>query len=551
MNINGGLLDKGINTGTNETLTGVAVTMTGGTWAGTGGFFDIFTNANYSQSDSITVLPSNSTALISAKLNLRSLSPVFTVASGTTPSGIDLLVSGSLTGGFGFTKDGLGVMQLTNSNNTFTGPVTILNGTLQLGNGTLGFDAALSTTGSVTNNGNLVYDIAGTQTATYPISGTGSLFKTGTGTVVLTASNGYTGSTTVNAGKLYANGPLPASVVTVNAGLFGGRGSSPGVSVATGGSIEGGFNGTGTLTLGLLGYAGSGTFTTNGYANYPSFLGKASLNVTGSNGLSVGGSPLVIIFGGQPAGVTGIYHLIQYSGAIGGGGFAAFTLGSTGTNTPRGQVSGVSLVNDPGFVDLSVSVTPVIWTGSLSTAWNANDTLAAPFNWSYTGSGTNFRVGDNVQFDNSTASGGTVTISNGSVLPTAVAFNNDTGHPYTLTGLNGIGGTGALVKNGAGSLTIATSNGYAGGTSLFAGTVNANAASALSTGALTITGGTLNSKFCRVRRLRDPKRRPARPEQQHCGRFRCPYYCRRRAGYHDDRRRLGQQCSELERRLHF
>ena len=54
---------------------------------------------------------------------------------------------------------------------------------------------------------------------------------TGTGTVVLSASNGYTGSTTVNAGKLYANGALN-SVVTVNAGTFGGRGSSPGASVA-------------------------------------------------------------------------------------------------------------------------------------------------------------------------------------------------------------------------------------------------------------------------------------------------------------------------------
>ena len=60
-------------------------------------------------------------------------------------------------------------------------------------------------------------------------------------------------------------------MVTVNAGTFGGRGTSPGASVAIGGGIEGGYNGVGTLTLGLLGYAGSGTFTTNGYASYPAF----------------------------------------------------------------------------------------------------------------------------------------------------------------------------------------------------------------------------------------------------------------------------------------
>ncbi len=482
LNINGGLLDKAINTGVNETFTGVAVTMTGGTWAGTGGYYDIFTNGNYTQSDSVTTLASTSTALISAQLNFRSLSPLFTVASGTTPSGIDLLVSGQLTGGNGFSKDGLGVMQLTASNNTYTGPTTILNGTLQLGNGSLGYDAGLgATTSGVTNNANLVYDIAGTQTATYPITGTGSLFMTGTGTVVLTANNGYTGSTTVNAGKLYANGSL-ASVVTVNAGLFGGRGTSPGASVAVGGGIEGGYNGAGALTLGLLGYTGSGTFTSNGYASFPASAGAAPLNVTGSNGLTIGASPVVINLGGPPAGISGIYHLIHYSGAIGGG-FGDFTLGTTGANTPRGQVNSISLVNDPGYVNLSVSVTPVIWTGSLSTAWNANDTLPAPGNWSYSGGTTNFQVGDDVQFDNSTASGGTVVISNGPVLPTAVSFNNDAAHPYTLTGLNGIGGTGALVKNGAGSLTITNSNGYTGGTNLLGGAINADAASALATGA--------------------------------------------------------------------
>jgi autotransporter-associated beta strand protein len=490
LNINGGLLDKAPGTGVNETLTGVAVTMTGGTWAGTGGYFDIFTNANYSQSDSVTVNASSSTALISTQLNLRSLSLLLTVGSGTTPSGIDLLVSGQLTGGNGIIKDGLGVMELTYSSNTYTGATSILNGTLKLGDGTLPHDSALNGTNGVTDNGATIFAIAGTQTAAYAINGVGSLSMTGTGTVVLSNSCGYTGSTTVNAGKLYANGPL-ASLVTVNGGLFGGRGSSPGITVATGGSIEGGYNGAGALTAGSLAYSGSGTFVTNDYANFPGTFSAAALSVTAANGLSVGGSPIVINLGGPPVSAAGLYHLIRYSGSIGGSGFGAFTLGTTANNA-RGQLS-FALANDPGYVDLSVSVNPVIWTGSLSTAWNANDTLPPPKNWSYNGSATNFQPGDLVQFDNNTASGGTVDISNGNVLPGGASVNNDAGHPYTLTGLNGIGGTGQLVKNGLGSLTIVNSNGYTGGTTLNSGLLVLNNNNAVGSGLLTITGGTLDS----------------------------------------------------------
>ena len=54
------------------------------------------------------------------------------------------------------------------------------------------------------------------------------------------------------------------------------------VSVASGGGIEGGENGVGTLTLTSLAYSGSGTFLTNGYANYPASGGVAPLNVSGS-----------------------------------------------------------------------------------------------------------------------------------------------------------------------------------------------------------------------------------------------------------------------------
>ena len=70
----------------------------------------------------------------------------------------------------------------------------------------------------------------------------------------------------------------------------------PSASVAVGGGIEGGYKGTGTLTLGSLAYAGSGSFTTNGYTNYPASGGSAPLSVTGNNAVNAGGSPIAVNF---------------------------------------------------------------------------------------------------------------------------------------------------------------------------------------------------------------------------------------------------------------
>ncbi len=131
-----------------------------------------------------------------------------------------------------------------------------------------------------------------------------------------------------------------------------------------------------------------------------------------------------------------------------------------------------ALVNNPGYIDVVTTITPVIWTGSLSTAWNATDTLPAPMNWTFSGSATHFLPTDIVQFDNSTASGGSVNIGNGNVLPAGVLVNNDGSHPYTFTGINGIGGGASLTKSGTGSLTIAMANSYSGGTTVNGGTLN-------------------------------------------------------------------------------
>ena len=71
-----------------------------------------------------------------------------------------------------------------------------------------------------------------------------------------------------------------------------------------------------------------------------------------------------------------------------------------------------------------------------------------------------------------------------------LTFTVDSGSA-TQSGL--LSGTGAIVKDGAGTLTLTTSNTYTGGTTLDAGTLGLGADDALGTGTLTIYGGTLRA----------------------------------------------------------
>ena len=152
---------------------------------------------------------------ISGNLNLGGVTNTFNVADGAAAE--DLVVSAAVSNG-GIIKTNTGVLVLSGAN-TYSGGTTIGQGTLQIGNG--GTSGSLA--GAIINNGSLIFNRSDNLTNSGAISGNGNLIKLGAGTLSLSASNSYTGGTTVSNGVLSAgtnNAIGTNSAVTVSGGTL-------------------------------------------------------------------------------------------------------------------------------------------------------------------------------------------------------------------------------------------------------------------------------------------------------------------------------------------
>ncbi|MEK0447510.1 MAG: hypothetical protein RLZZ399_2831, partial [Verrucomicrobiota bacterium] len=319
-----------------------------------------------------------------------------------------------------------------------------------------------------------------------PGGGALSLVKSGSGRLVLGGVGTYSGPTVVQSGALTFSGSYSGSGAwSVGSGaVLGGSGSiASTVTVQSGGSLAPG--GGVTLSLGGLAIQGGGTL------NFALGTPQASdrVLVLGSNQLILGGGTLnVAVLGGGRA-VAGTYTLIDYAGvALNGSQFSQISLASAvlGTNALS-----ISLVNNTAntSIDLWVAAESRVWSGAGGNGgvWNLN----SGSNWV---GNTSFFNGDRVLFDDSATGSSTVLLNNadGALAPSEIVVNN-TARNYVFTGSGAIAGAGTLTKQGAGNLTLATSNTFSGGVQLQAGRLILANAQALGTGALTITGGSLDS----------------------------------------------------------
>jgi fibronectin-binding autotransporter adhesin len=431
-----------------------------------------------------------------------------------------MTLAGTISGAGDVVQSGTGTTVLT-ATETYTGGTTISAGTLQLGNG----GANGSIVGNVVDNGTLAVDRSDVYTFAGLISGNGGVTERGSGTTVLTAANSYKGSSTVESGTLLIDGDQSAATgatVAQIGGTLGGKGTIGGdVAIADGGTLSPGDTGAaGTLTInGSLALSGGSAMNYQfGQANV---VGGTLNDLTVVHGnLTLDGTLNVSATPGGSFG-PGLYRIVSYDGSLNDQGL---TLGSTPAGSFQVQTSVANQVNLLNSNGLSLN----FWDGPNGHANNTVDggtgvwqNAAGNDNWTEQTGQFNAPYADG-QFGIFMGTAGTVTVDDSlgavtsSGMQFAVSGYNVTGDAITLNGgpsIIRVGdgtaaganmtaiisasliGTGGLEKDDLGTLVLAGTNTYTGGTAINDGTLQISSDTNLGDvgGGLTIDSGTLRN----------------------------------------------------------
>ncbi|MCP5531999.1 MAG: autotransporter-associated beta strand repeat-containing protein [Akkermansiaceae bacterium] len=454
----------------------------------------------------------------------------------------DFTISAPISGPGSFVQTGSGTTTISGTNTSWSGAININAGAVaattldNLGTGTaLGINGGAlkflgafdptsravtigSSGATLDTNGNNISLASG-----FASGSTGSLTKNGAGTLTISASNDYSGGTTVNGGKLVigASNATGSGDVTVNTGsTVGGTGSIGGtLDVKSGGIVTPGAS-VGTLSAGGLNLeAGSA-------ATFEFDSGNDMLAVANSGGLTIDGGAITLLDGSAlPFATPGTYNLISYSGAINGAGVSALSVAN-----PQVGFS-YTFGTSGGFVTLTIATTGVVthWDVDADGSWgNAG-------NWS---NGVPNGAGETAIFDKpltlprtvtldaartvggiafaSSPNGYTITAGTGGSLVINNSGNdgaiNNNGGTHTITaditltsnvGLSSssaadsitltgtIAGAGSLTKPGPGQLVLSGSNTSWTGDVTLAGGTTTFSTNSLGTGDLSISGATL------------------------------------------------------------
>lgn len=394
----------------------------------------------------------------------------------TNGNNASTLFSGVLSGTGGLVKAGSGVLALTGAN-TYSGGTTVTAGIL-LGNST-------SLQGPIANNALVIFDQSANGTFAGVMSGTGALSKTGLGTLTLGGANSFSGGTTITgngAVAIAADAALGAAAGAVTLGdtlsrgtLIFGTGSSFAAArpflLGAGGST---FDTAGTAAITLNGtIGGSGTLTK---------AGTGTLTLGGVNSYTGG---TLIAEGVLRAAVANAFAAIGTVSIAAGA-----TLDLNGFDQSLPSVAGAgSIALGPATLVTGGDDSSSLFAGVIS----GSGSLVK------TGGGTLTLTGANTYTGGTTVSGGALAGDAGSLQgdirnDAVVVFDQNPDGTFA----GSMSGSGALVKNGSGALTLAGANTYTGGTIINGGTIFATTTSLQGTivnNALISIGGNADGIF--------------------------------------------------------
>jgi autotransporter-associated beta strand protein len=349
---------------------------------------------------------------------------VFTVADVDGGSGVDLLISGKIShydfNSWGYaTKAGAGTMKISGVNDI--GRLTVNAGLLILEEeGISGLRD-----GGLINNATADFSVFFAKTASFVITGSGSLSKSGIGTLTLTAHNSYTGGTNVNEGTLNidAQGNQGASAVGVNKA----------VSVASGATLR-------LNKIDGLGYydanpssliiAGSMTIAAGIHASIANFGITLNGGTLTSEGVSDGAGNYIL--DGTVTTLANVASSVISADLIG------LRNGSTAN-----QAVAFDVANGAAATDLLVSSPLANGSGTNGLTKLGNGVMVLTGSNSYSGATT---VSAGTLILENTYAAGSHAIASGAVLEFAVASGNRDSATTTFSG------AGTLRKTGNGGL---------------------------------------------------------------------------------------------------
>jgi len=301
------------------------------------------------------------------------------VLNGSAP--IDAQLSGALSGSGNLVKIGGGALRLTAAN-TFSGTTFVNAGVLRIGDG--GTNGSLPTSGVISGSAGAVLEfersnnvVAGVDFPSV-IGGAQNVRQLGTGALVFDATQTYTGTTFVDAGRFQVDGTgnlsstagvvinggdlrwnsssAYAQPLTFTSGTVSGTGTI-GVAVTANGVIAPGNAGIGTLTVnsGVTWNAGNAWLFTLGApaASLAAATSASDADLLSLTGGFTQGSGSTFTFDFSTSGSDGWYKLVDYASTN-------FTTGTNtsfaATNLPAGKTA--TFVVDSSSTALYVQIVP-------------------------------------------------------------------------------------------------------------------------------------------------------------------------------------------------